>query len=261
MKPEVWERIYNETVFLDHTDKRLEIDQEDVERFYEPLAEYFLSQGSERYRTLVAIVGAPGSGKTAFSNSLATVINAISGSSRALVIGLDGWHYPNAYLDTHMVVRNGTDVLLRNIKGAPETFDVYKVWDCLRRIQTEEEVEFPIYSRIAHEPLSGGGCVLASHKLILVEGNYLLLDEEPWRRIQALFNKRVFITARQEILVAALRERHVRGGKTILEANNHIQTADLPNGQRVLANLSGVDFIVTKKDEKRIENLTYCVGE
>jgi len=113
----VWERLTRSSLFLDHTDARLEVDRTQVERFYHPLATALLSKAETATRLLVAVAGPPGSGKTAFTTILVAVVNAEVDEHVAVLVGLDGWHYPNAYLAKHFVERDGHRIALRSIKG------------------------------------------------------------------------------------------------------------------------------------------------
>ncbi|MDH7485699.1 MAG: nucleoside/nucleotide kinase family protein [Anaerolineae bacterium] len=256
---EVWERLTSSPLYLDQTDARLGVEREQVERFYLPLALTLLSQSRSVSRLMVAVAGPPGSGKTAFATILVAVINAAAGEEVAVLVGLDGWHYPNDYLESHALERDGERMALRSIKGAPETFDAAAAYDCLAEMRQGGQVSFPVYSRRRHEPVPGGGMVTASHRIVVVEGNYLLLDEEPWRRFRGLFDVRVFISASLHTLVEGLRERHRRGGKSAEVTEQHMQRVDLPNIERVLPSAARAHLLVHKADVRHIERLEWVV--
>jgi pantothenate kinase len=256
----VWERLAASELHLDQTDTRLEIDQTQVERFYYPLATILLSRRASPFRLMTAVAGPPGSGKTAFATILVAVVNAEADEEVAVLVGLDGWHYPNDYLATHFVDRGGERIALRGIKGAPETFDAVGAGRCLAEIRRGRQVSFPVYSRRLHEPIRGRGIVGSRHKIVVVEGNYLLLDEGPWKRVRDLFDVRVFISAPREMLVANLTERHQRGGKTPDAAARHIDAVDIPNARRVGPSLSDAQVLVHKSDARRIDRIEWRVN-
>jgi len=235
----------------------LEIDRTQVERFYHPLAETLLSRCYSVPRLLVAIAGPPGSGKTAFTTILAAVVNAEAREDPAVLVGLDGWHYPKHYLATHFIDQGGERLPLRRIKGAPETFDADGVYDCLSEIRRSGRVSFPVYSRRLHDPVPHRRSVESCHKIVLVEGNYLLLDEDPWRRIRDLFDVRIFISSPRDILVASLTERHQRGGKTPEATARHVRTVDLPNIERVYPSAAYAQVLVHKKDARKVDRIEW----
>lgn len=255
MRPIVWERLSHSSLFLDQTDLALELDRAQIEQFYHPLAAALLSRSGAVPRLMVAVAGPPGSGKTAFATTLVAVVNAEANDEVAVMVGLDGWHYSNAYLANHFIERGGERVALRSIKGAPETFDAQAAYDCLSRIRLGGKVSFPVYSRTSHEPIRGAGTIDPAHRVVVVEGNYLLLGEERWARFCQLFDVRVFISASLDTLVEALRERHVRGGKTQVATQRQMRDVDIPNAKRVGPSVAHAHLIVHKANTRRIERM------
>ena len=252
----MWQRLTRSALFLDRTDFPLEIERAQIEQFYHPLATGLLAAASTS-RLIVAVAGPPGSGKTAFATTLVAVIDAETDGNVAALVGLGGWHYANDYLAAHVVERGGGRIPLQSIKGAPETFDVAATYNCLSKIRQGGRVSFPVYSRELHEPVPDGGVVDASHSIVVVEGNYLLLDENPWRRLHPLFDVRVFISASPDALASALRERHLRGGKTPAATERQIHEVDLLNASRVAAGIARAQVLVCKHetDVRRIDRV------
>jgi pantothenate kinase len=206
---------------------------------------------------MVAVAGPPGVGKTSFATILVAVVNAETSDDVAVLVGLDGWHYPNDYLATHYLNRGGERIALRRIKGAPETFDAAAASHCLSEMRLGGHVSFPVYSRRLHEPVAKGGSVDSYHKIVVVEGNYLLLDEGPWRRVRELFDVCIFISASREVLVANLMERHQRGGKTPEATARHIHAVDLPNAGRVGPSVAFAQVLVHKADARRVDRIEW----
>ena len=195
MRAIVWEQLRKTQLTLDQTDTLLEVDREEVEKFYDPLALRLLELGCGRNRLLVAVAGPPASGKTAFATLLVATINTESGREEAVLVQQDGWHYPNEYLNTHIIRRNGEEVLLRHIKGAPETYDTETAYAFLECIKQGGRMTYPVYSRRLHNPVPNAGTVEPKHHIAVIEGNYWLLQENPWQRFQDLFDIRIFLTA------------------------------------------------------------------
>lgn len=250
-----WERLSRLSLYLDGTDKTLEMDRSQVEQFYLPLAERSISCLANRSRLLIGVAGPPGCGKSAFSTLLAAVINAQAGQELACVVGMDGWHFPNSFLTSHSIEREGKPVSLRSIKGAPETFDVQALLRCLAAIREGGAVSYPVYSRRLHEAQPEGGQVREEHQIVIVEGNYLFLDEAPWNVIRSMFDVQIFLKASLEAIQASLMERHLRGGKSLDFVDRHIYEVDLPNAQRVLMGSTQGSIIVDKLDARLIRSV------
>jgi hypothetical protein len=263
MENQVWEQICQTRLTIDQTDTLLELDRTETENYYDPLACFLLKRyHSQQRRLMIAVAGPPGVGKTAFTTLLVAVINAEAvrqGAEHEVAIQIqqDGWHYPNSYLTTHTLRRGNEEILLSQIKGKPETFDTTSAYTCLEKIRRGKPVSYPVYSRILHNPVPDAGKVASYNQVVVVEGNYLLLQREPWRRFLNLFDLRIFLTAPREALIEGLRQRHQRGGKSTAATDRQIQEVDLPNIDLVLENSAPGDIRVSKTDNTRISSVEY----
>lgn len=260
MEADLWERLSRAPLYLDRTSQRLELDRQEVARFYVPLARCVLQRRKPAQREIVAVAGPPGSGKTAFAALLTAVIDVLAGEKLAALVGLDGWHYPNAHLDSHTIRRGDETLLLRKIKGAPETYDQGAIRAFLAAARGSEQLVYPVYSRELHDPIPGAGVIEPGQRIVVLEGNYWLLDEAPWKQYQALFDLRVFLRAEPEVLLAGLRERHLRGGKSPEFVVEHLRRVDLPNIERVLGRSGPADVVVAKAGSQRISGLEWAAG-
>ena len=176
------------------------------------------ARGSGRY--LFGIAGAPGSGKSTLAARVGAALDAV-------VVPMDGFHLSNAVLDERG---------LRNVKGAPETFAADEFVSAVQQLAAADtEVHLPDFDRAADEPRPGRITVRPSDHIVIVEGNYLLLDDPPWfglrDRFDAVAHLRVDSAQRVERLV----RRHVRFGRTRGEASAFVQSSDEPNAVRVEA--------------------------
>jgi pantothenate kinase len=257
MDKDIWQRLVNIDLSLDRTDAPLELDPSQIERFYFPLALDLLNRSAGTERLMAAVAGPPASGKTAFSVILTEVINAHADRTLACWLGLDGWHYPNAYLDSHTIKKDKNTLTLRQIKGSPATFNVPALRECLEQIRRRQPTSFPVYSRRIHDPVPNAGSVEATSKIVLVEGNYLLLADNPWQALHALFDVKIFLTAPPDMLIEGIRLRHLRGGKEPEEVERQILQVDVPNIKLVLANSMPADILVEKIDSKTIEKVNF----
>ena len=218
-------------------------------RFYLPFCRALIARpvDTPSVRTLVGIGGPPGSGKSALAALLAALIDAVTGRACSIVVPLDGFHFPNAYLDSHFVGDpDGTQAPLRRMKGAPETFDACAFADALGLLAHESSLRLPRYDRLLHDPVPGGVRVEAHHRIAFVEGNYVLLDREGWRDAAALLDLRLFIDMPLEAVRAGIIERHMRGGRSREDAERHFKAVDVPNHRLCMAQASRADLILTR---------------
>lgn len=177
-------------------------------------------------RFLVALAGPPASGKTTLAADLAGLLGL-----GARVVPMDGFHFDDAVLE----VRGH-----RSRKGAPHTFDVAGFAHCLHRIRTGEEVAIPVFDRSLELARAGADVVGPNDRIILVEGNYLLLQRAPWSALHPLFHFRILVTASEALLTQRLIARWQHYGRT--DAAAWIEQNDLPNARTVLAESGGEDL-------------------
>jgi pantothenate kinase len=184
-------------------------------RFYLPICQTVAAlRRNGRVRTLVGVAGPGASGKSVFAGLLRAVMRAggAEAGAGAALCAMDGFHYPNAYLDAHFGEDcPGARVPLRVLKGAPDTFDAEAFVRCLRDLKAGADMIVPRYDRRLHDPVPDGSRVGPEDRVVLVEGNYLLLDRGVWAAVSGLLDLRLFLTAPPKALRAAMIERHVRG--------------------------------------------------
>ncbi|MHC4995131.1 MAG: nucleoside/nucleotide kinase family protein, partial [Planctomycetota bacterium] len=121
-------------------------------------------------RRLVGLTGAPGSGKSTLAARLAEAVNRRAGHAICAVLPMDGFHLPNAELSSRG---------LAPVKGSPPTFDAPAFVDKLAEVRRGGACTVPVYSRELHEPVADAVTLAPSVALVIVEGNYLLLNEGP----------------------------------------------------------------------------------
>ena len=185
-------------------------------------------------RLLVAIAGAPGAGKTTLCDQLLTGLNP---HQSTVVVPMDGFHLDNCLLDKFS---------WRAVKGAPHTFDVGGFNSLLHRISSgEKPVYVPVFDR-AQDFSRCAATVVDAQSVVLVEGNYLLLDVPEWSDLAKLFDMTVFIDVPIDVLRQRLIERWLNHGLSYENAVARAESNDLPNGRRVLEKTSGADVIFTQ---------------
>ena len=197
------------------------------------LAARILAMAGTGDRRLVAVAGAPGSGKSTLVEALQARIAATRPGLSA-ILPMDGFH-----LD---------DGLLRDRgrlpwKGAPDTFDVGGLRSVLDRLRgPEPEILVPVFDRALEISRGAARVIGAEARLILVEGNYLLLDRAPWDALAPFFDLTVMIRVPEAELARRLARRWE--GMPEDEIRRRIETNDLPNGRTVRDDSRPADLIL-----------------
>jgi pantothenate kinase len=200
------------------------------------LADLCEARVATQARVILAMAGAPGSGKSTLADKLVAKLNARR-TGQAAVLPMDGYHYDDLYL-----VPAG----LRPRKGAPHTFDVGGLYHTLLRLRAADEadVAVPVFDRQIEIARAGARLIPASVPVIVVEGNWLLLDQTPWNRLRPLFDITVLVDVPEYALRARLRGRWERLGLTEAEITAKLEENDLPNGRLVYQGSIAPDWVL-----------------
>tara|TARA_R100000935_G_C2838025_1_gene169287 strand:- start:1720 stop:2355 length:636 start_codon:yes stop_codon:yes gene_type:complete len=187
-------------------------------------------------RHFVAISGAPGSGKSTTAEDLAARLEADHPVAVA-VLPMDGYHFDDAVL--HARGR-------RPWKGAPDTFDVGGLAATLQRLQARDEdaVAVPVFDRDLEISRGSARLITSAAQLIIVEGNYLLLDQAPWDRLAPFFDMTVMLDVPEPVLAARLRGRWTSFNLTEAQIVQKLEANDLPNGRTVRAHSRAADLVL-----------------
>lgn len=212
---------------------KLQFNQATIDNLFVPfLQRLSRKQQATGKRFLLLMAAPPGVGKS----TLALLMEKLSQTEPGIVpvqsIGLDGFHHSAAYLKSTYIRRDGQQVLLNSIKGAPETFDLRKLLDKLSRLH-QDNVRWPIYDRNRHDVLDN--MVTIKKPLIILEGNWLLLGEDGWQEVRNYADYTLFLTANPGDLKERLITRKMRGGRSRAEAEKFYEKSDRPNVMRVLS--------------------------
>jgi pantothenate kinase len=191
-------------------------------------------------RHILGIAGPPGSGKSTLAESVVQCINGLTGRTVAAVLAADGFHLTNAELD-----RRG----LRPRKGAPQTFDVAGLIELLSRLRrTSRTVLAPIYSRDLHEPVPHAVRIDPHVRLVILEGNYLLVDDGPWAAVRGQIDEAWYLDVPCEVCMRRVFDRHVRGGCSAEQAARKIEENDRLNYEAVAVGRARADRILALSD-------------
>lgn len=197
------------------------------------LADRIRALAADRDRLLVGLTGGPGSGKSTLAETLQRTLGPV-----AAVVPMDGFHLAQAVLASH-----GT----AEVKGAPHTFDGAGYLALLRRLRTETDgvVYAPTFDRSLEEPIAGAIPVGPDIRIVLTEGNYLLLDTPPWRDVAALLDAVWFLDPGDDQRVQRLVDRHVRFGRTAEQAVRRATVgSDADNAVLIATTRGRADLVV-----------------
>jgi pantothenate kinase len=183
-------------------------------------------------RRILGITGAPGSGKSTLAAALVEAL-----APAAVLVCMDGFHLADREL-----VRLGR----RDRKGAPDTFDAVGFVALLRRLRDPEEelVYAPEFRREIEEPIAGAVPVPREVPLVVTEGNYLLVDQGPWRPIAGLLDAAWYVQAPEEVRLRRLIARHIAHGKLPEAARAWSFGPDQRNAQLVAGTRDRADLVV-----------------
>ncbi|HET7475228.1 MAG TPA: nucleoside/nucleotide kinase family protein [Dermatophilaceae bacterium] len=188
-------------------------------------------------RAILGIAGAPGAGKSTLAELLVGAVSRLRGPEWVAHVPMDGFHLADVQLDR---------LQAKGRKGAPDTFDAEGYAHLLRRIRTEPAswVYAPGFDRSLEQPLAAAMVVGPSARLVITEGNYLLLDGGAWPRARAAMDEVWFVTVDDRLRVERLVSRHVAFGKRPHAARTWVETSDTPNAELIAPSEARADRIV-----------------
>ncbi|MGX1786755.1 nucleoside triphosphate hydrolase [Bosea sp. NPDC055332] len=195
------------------------------------IAARIVERAGDQRRVIVALAGPPGAGKSTLSGRLLAALP----EGEAALVPMDGFHFDNAVLDA---------LGLRQRKGAPETFDCAGLAATLRRIRSGVgDVAVPLFDRESDLARAGAAIIPTDARFVLVEGNYLLLDQAPWSELAPLFDLTIFIDVPLAELERRLLARWRDLGRSEEAARSWVDGNDLPNARLVIAGSRRADIL------------------
>ena len=193
------------------------------------------SIGSDE-QLLIGIAGPPGGGKSTTAERLAERI------PNSIIVPMDGYHFTKERLSQFP---DPVSAFAR--RGAHWTFDGEAFVAALTSLREKKTGMFPAFSHGVGDPVENSIEVRgpAEHKVVIVEGNYLLLDISPWDKITSILNFTYFIDCDLQVVEQRIYKRHMSVGRNTAErAWERVTTNDSPNAQLIFANKNGADAII-----------------
>jgi pantothenate kinase len=195
------------------------------------LADKIHDMRASRDRVLVAMAGAPGSGKSTLADEVARRLNAQK--CPTLVVPMDGFHLDNAILEHRGLLTK---------KGAPETFDGEGFLIMIKRLHARMDVIVPTFDRNRDLSIAGAVHIPADVPVIIVEGNYLMFDEDPWHDLTSIWDLTVRLDVPMEELRGRLIQRWLNQNLSRAAATRRAESNDIPNAKRIIAKALSCDI-------------------
>ena len=191
-------------------------------------------------RMIVAIAGPPASGKSTLAEAVVQSLNTDQGSGipQATLVPMDGYHLDNRVLEARGLLAK---------KGAPETFDAVGFCKAIKGLQSaQHEVFHPKFDRQMDLAIANAIAVHPETPIVVVEGNYLLMDSDPWNALADVFALTVFVSPTLEELESRLQQRWIKHGLDPVTALQRATGNDLPNAELVLGKSRKADLVLNQ---------------
>ncbi|QPH05384.1 hypothetical protein C2857_003139 [Epichloe festucae Fl1] len=213
------------------------------------------SRLSPGQRLLIGVGGIPGSGKTTLSRIVSQRLNLRASEAQpshpppATYVPMDGFHLTREALSA---MPDPETAHAR--RGAAFTFDAAKFLSLVEELRApipSRAILAPSFDHAVKDPKEDDVSVLPTHRIVILEGNYLALDKDVWRDAASLFDELWFVQVDFEVARKRLRERHVRAGiaKTVEEGDRRAVENDLVNGGEITKYRLAVDEVVQSRED------------
>jgi pantothenate kinase len=215
----------DESVSVDHA---MRLTYEEVSR---EIMDLYQQKGQKQL--LIAIAGPPGAGKSTFSSALHKLI------PKSKVLPMDGYHYTKALLKAFP---DPIEAFKR--RGSHWTFDGEAFVKALQKLKSDGHGLFPSFDHGVGDPVENDITIGEEDEIVLIEGNYLLLDIAPWREIKEVVDFSYFIYCDVPIISDRVCLRHMSVGRTEAEAKERVDTNDALNAIEILGCRHRADKII-----------------
>ena len=214
---------------------------ENIRDIFIPLLEKLQEIQRQKGGRVIAFLAAPpGAGKSTLASYLQYLAAQEGITNNLQVIGMDGFHRRHAYLQTHSMMRDGKEIMMVDVKGAPETFDIDLLTERLKKVAAGEVCGWPVYDRNLHDAVDDA--ITVDSDLVLLEGNYLLLEDPGWNELSDLVDFTIFVSADEDMLRQRLVDRRIASGHEKEDSLKFVEFSDLYNARTILEKSKKADL-------------------
>ncbi|XP_073143882.1 putative uridine kinase C227.14 [Henckelia pumila] len=216
------------------------------------------AESNPNFKRIIGLCGPPGSGKSTIASEIVRYINElwaqksssfdsqVESPEVAIMLPMDGFHL---YLHQLDAMQDPEEAHAR--RGAPWTFDPERLLRCLIKLKNEGSVYVPSFNHGVGDPVEDDIFVNLQHKIVIVEGNYLLLDEGVWKDISCIFDEKWFIDIDITTAMERVLKRHIATGKPPDVAKWRVDYNDRPNAELIMKSKQNADLIIKLVDHAR----------
>uniref|UniRef100_A0A7N0SVI7 Phosphoribulokinase/uridine kinase domain-containing protein n=1 Tax=Kalanchoe fedtschenkoi TaxID=63787 RepID=A0A7N0SVI7_KALFE len=230
-----------------------------IEEIYDRLAERLIPTAAEASnpsrKYIVGLAAPPGAGKSTLAHEVVRRINKlwpqrapsfndqVEAPEVAVVLPMDGFHLYRHQLDD---MENPDEAHAR--RGAPWTFDPARLKNCLKNLREHGSIYAPSFDHGVGDPKENDVFISLQHKVVIVEGNYLLLGEGIWKELSSMFDEKWFIDIEIDKSMQRVLKRHIFTGKPPDVAKWRVEYNDRPNAELILHSKKNADLIIKSID-------------
>ena len=223
------------TLLVNGFENTIDFNNDEVENVHRTILSKLSALYSAKKRRIICLYAAPpGTGKSTSTALWEILSREDSNLTNVQALPIDGFHYPNHYLSSHTIIREGKKINLKSIKGAPETYNAAALKRYVQQLAGGDEVSWPHYDRNIHDPVPNA--ILVTAPIVVIEGNWILHKDGIWASLRSYADFSVYQDAEENILKKSLIERKIRGGVTREKAESHYRRSDCRNIKLVREN-------------------------
>lgn len=215
--------------------------EESINNIFLPLLRKLTKiQKEKNRRILVMLAAPPAAGKSTLVSFLQHLSRSTPYITPITAIGMDGFHHYQDYLLSHTTTRNGSIIPMVKIKGAPITFNIEALSNQIKKVASGAICGWPEYNRLKHNPEENA--ITVNGNIVLLEGNYLLLNQPGWNDLSNYADYTISIKADKDLLKERLISRKCASGTAKEEAISFVEFSDLENVKTCLLHSKSADL-------------------